>query len=134
MGTNYYFTKAEPEAKALHIGKSSSGWCFSLRVHRDAGINTLEDWKSVWATGSIKDEYGEPVTAAEMLSKITERSWKGPDEPMDPEMRSAFGSWLIFHHSNTGEVGPRGLTRHKLGGMVVGHGEGTWDYLEGDFS
>ena len=63
MGTNYYSVKRDIEHlvmmdfydlhercydldgnDVLHIGKSSSGWCFSLHVIPEQGINSLQDW------------------------------------------------------------------------------------------
>lgn len=59
MGTNYYWTGPnyywigpetvkceccghEPERQHLHIGKSSGGWCFSLRTHKKPGAEDVE--------------------------------------------------------------------------------------------
>jgi hypothetical protein len=56
MGTNYYSVRRgveeldsdafwalrdEDSDDCLHIGKSSLGWCFSLHVIPERGINTL---------------------------------------------------------------------------------------------
>jgi hypothetical protein len=40
MGTNYYLVNKETDER-LHIGKSSGGWCFALRVHHDRHIDSL---------------------------------------------------------------------------------------------
>ncbi len=92
MGTNYYWSP--PDAKcatcghvkeSLHIGKSSAGWAFSLRIHPELGINCLDDWDRRWETpGSvIEDEYGHRVTRAEMRAKTYERpSEFKPGHPM----------------------------------------------------
>lgn len=86
MGTNYYYqigigTKCptcghEPEGERLHIGKASAGWVFSLRIHPDLGIATLNDWMHYWLThpGQIWDESGEFVSFKDMLETITQRS------------------------------------------------------------
>lgn len=85
MGTNYYYepTAVKPcsecgrgfETERLHIGKSSAGWVFSLCIYPDRNINTLEDWKRVWASGGqIRDEYGEFVPIPDMVACITLRS------------------------------------------------------------
>lgn len=113
MGTNYYLHK-EPacescgrEHEPLHIGKSSLGWCFSLHVIPEKGINTLEDWRELWKSGTayILDEYDERVPIEEMEKIITQRSH------------------------------PIGLYRHPLDGRhCLGHGDGTWDYIAGEFS
>ena len=36
---------------------------------------------------------------------------------------------------NYAEPGPNGLVRAKINGVhCIGHGEGTWDYITGEFS
>jgi hypothetical protein len=111
MGTNYY-VEVQPPCECCgrgyehkHIGKSSAGWCFSLHVYPDEGINTLEDWKEYLKDKVIKNEYGGIVTLDELLRCITKRNH------------------------------PSGLSRHVIDSrFCIGHGEGTWDYLIGDFS
>lgn len=113
MGTNYYL-HLKPDCKCcgrpfepLHIGKSSGGWCFALHVMPDDCINTLDDWRALWSAPSalIRNEYGEVITPVEMERVITERKWHG---------------------------GP--VKRHSGDMYCVGHGEGTWDYIIGEFS
>jgi hypothetical protein len=128
MGTNYYLrvdpcTKCGHSPNELHIGKSSGGWCFSLHVDARKGINSLDDWKPLFKTGTIFNEYGDQITGQEMWSVITERGSDGPHD------------WAGFDFErNHAEKGPRGLARHKLGPYCVGHGEGTWDLIPGEFS
>lgn len=80
MGTNYYVyitsEDATKDAEELHIGKSSSGWVFSLRVYPDQGIRTLYDWLPVLldSQNTIRDEYAHNITSAEMLRTISARS------------------------------------------------------------
>lgn len=109
MGTNYYLLKnvcptcGRPEER-LHIGKSSVGWAFGLHVIPEEGIKTLDDWLPLMDAGVIEDEYGTRIDKAAMLSYITNRSH------------------------------PRGLSRHEIDKrFCVGHGDGTWDYLVGEF-
>jgi hypothetical protein len=103
MGTNYDWLEACPhcggrlEGLRLHIGKSSAGWCFSLRVHPDRGIHSLEDWKKRWESGGeIVDEYNRLSTVPEMLRTILDR---GPNllrhEPRDPGDRPGDGTYDI---------------------------------------
>ena len=128
MGTNYYWHPSGerecPHCKqptpSLHIGKSSGGWCFSLRIHPDEGIHDLPDWVSRWASGAISNEYDEPVPVAEMLAIITERSWKGKQPWSDEELAR-----------NGATRGPNGLARH---GYRARPGAGTYDLCEGEFS
>lgn len=130
MGTNYYWIEEScPHcgrgSERLHIGKSSAGWCFALHVMPEEGINSLEDWKERWnVPGSlIEDEYGAHITKTDLLSTITEREWRRA------EPRSA--SYLA---TNDAEDGPKGLMRHRIGRHCVGHGDGTWDLMPGNFS
>jgi hypothetical protein len=129
MGTNYYLHKPaclhcgrgdEP----LHIGKSSAGWCFALHVIPEE-INDLDDWIKLWkAPAVIKDEYGRELTCEEMYAVITQRSWKSASECS-----------ADFLESNHAQSGPNGLVRARLDGRYcIGHGEGTWDHIVGEFS
>jgi hypothetical protein len=114
MGTNYYLhQKPDRECcgrsfEPLHIGKSSGGWCFTLHVMPEDNINTLDDWRNLWAAPGafIRNEYGEKVSIADMEMTITARLWHGEF--------------------------PR---RHDIDGRhCIGHGDGTWDYVTGEFS
>jgi hypothetical protein len=131
MGTNYYWHErhacptCDRPFEALHIGKSSGGWCFSLHVYPDDGIRDLPDWEERFArAGSwIDDEYGSPVTAAEMRRTIADRG------------RPEWPSGSTFDYASNGaEPGPKNLVRHRIGRHCVGHGAGTWDLIIGDFS
>ena len=76
MGTNYYLEAQSPceccgrPYQALHIGKSSAGWCFSLHVIPEEGIKTLDDWKKKWEGKRIFNEYDDDVPPEEMLDTI----------------------------------------------------------------
>lgn len=108
MGTNYYWFEPACHhcgrgSRSLHIGKSSAGWVFSLRIHPDEGIRNLSDWKRHWAGKGtrIDDEYGNTVQVDEMLRIITER---------DPNSR-----------------------RHEINEAGVERGDGTYDLCDYDF-
>ena len=114
MGTNYYLHE-KPDCKCCgrpfkptHIGKSSGGWCFSLHVIPEDSINTVDDWRELWNKPGafIRNEYGEIILVHEMERIITERSWRG-NPPQHHEQDD-------YH--------------------CIGHGPGTWDYINGDFS
>lgn len=117
MGTNYYLYR-KPDCECcgrndppLHIGKSSGGWVFSLHVIPEEGINTLSDWAREFSSASavIKDECDSLISAEEMLDIIKNRSPFGIDR--------------------------KPLRRHEIDGRwCIGHGEGTWDYMPGEFS
>lgn len=135
MGTNYYWQeKAACETcgrpyEAKHIGKSSAGWCFSLRIYPGEGIHDLPDWERVWATpgSSIYDEYGQAVSIENMRKTIADRG-RTPDWDRKP---FGYDSWEHFHRMNHSAQGPKGLLRHGRGAQA---GEGTWDLCAYEFS
>lgn len=140
MGTNFYHYAKPPcptcghEDEPRHIGKSSAGWCFSLHVYPDEGINDYADWSARFASGVIKDEYGDALTADEMRKRITNR-WGRDEWPDGWAQRSGYASEEDFHDRNYSERGPRGLLRAKVDMRhCIGHGEGSWDLIVGDFS
>lgn len=125
MGTNYYVYIANEDvtkdAEELHIGKSSAGWVFSLRIHPNRGIRTLYDWLPVLLNHQnvIRDEYGRNITAHEMIKTVTVR---GRDEL--PYFTQAD---LDANHA---QFGPNNLLRTH---DTTRHGEGTWDYCDYEF-
>ena len=90
MGTNYYLVKGDvcPECGAaperLHMGKSSAGWVYLLRIHVDEGIHNLQDWLRVLrqkvmpdtSTWHIEDEYGRVVEPDAWLGTVLLRHWR----------------------------------------------------------
>lgn len=131
MGTNYYLEA--PAAcqccgrpyDALHIGKASYGWCFSLHVIPEVWLNSLHDWTEYVMKNDYRifDEYGEQLSWSELLRIIKDRSYSGERGFTDADI-ARMGA----------ERGPNGLLRHKLDGVhCVGHGPGTWDYIAGNF-
>lgn len=140
MGTNYYWYD-KPDCPccgrsfdSLHIGKSSGGWCFSLHVIPELGINSLDDWRARFSIeGShIKDECGYAVSLDEMLSIITER--EGRIDDWGKFACFGYKSEADFHARNFSERGPNGLMRHRLNYRCVSQGGGTWDCIVGEFS
>ena len=136
MGTNYYVEAKEPckecgrPHEEIHIGKSSAGWCFSLHVIPELNIHNLDDWKQFWKGKTIKDEYGNTITKKKMFNTITNREWNCNDQ----KIPYGYTSWESFHEVNGSIPGPNGLLRHKIGRHCAGHGNGTYDYIEGEFS
>ena len=129
MGTNYYLYKND-ESTELHIGKSSSGWVFNLRVYPETGVRDLYDWIQIFLddNSTIRDEYGDLITTEKMLKVIMCR---GRDEPPN---------WSESDFiTNSAELGPNNLVRFNP--ALMGHlltkvcpGEGTWDYVNYEFS
>ena len=93
MGTNYYLrqppcSQCGHTPAELHIGKSSGGWNFGLRIYpktHDAPddrlrlfgaveICELDDWLPLFERFPIFDEYGDRISAADMRARIAERS------------------------------------------------------------
>lgn len=132
MGTNYY---AKPLFGPIkHIGKSSFGWCFALHVYPEEGLSTLDDWKKfltkrrMLVRPRIVDEYGREISFDKMMRIITERTYKSDIVPF------GYNDWEHFYRSNHAISGPNGLARSIIGSVhCVGHGDGTWDYIVGDF-
>jgi len=64
----------------IHIGKSSLGWCFSLHVVPEFGINTYEDWVRMFIDPDriIISEYNEVIPYTKMISIITARARPDP--------------------------------------------------------
>ncbi len=117
MGTNYY---VKTDEKTLHLGKSSAGWTFALRVYPELSINSLTDWVPLLGYGLIEDEYGTAYTAGEILLIILNR--RGYMVPICSEE---------FLSKNHAVLGPRNLLRcvidppHRSGTRCIGHGEGN---------
>ena len=132
MGTNYYLHEkpscptCDRDFESRHIGKSSAGWCFALHVIPEDGINDLPDWQRLWSLpgAKITNEYGDTVTPDDMLRAITQRGRGIGGE-------KATSRWYADNHA---EPGPNGLARHRIGRRCLGHGEGTWDLILGEFS
>jgi hypothetical protein len=112
MGINYYVETQPPcdhcgrAFPVIHIGKSSAGWCFGLHVYDDGILPaTWREWQSFVKDRVIRNEYREVVTENDLTDVVTKREWKG------------------------------GLQRHVIDGrFCIGHGEGTYDLLFGEFS
>jgi hypothetical protein len=142
LGTNYYSVRRGVDYKSavyfwdlrgtedcIHIGKSSAGWCFSLHVVPELGINGFEDWIRMFIEPDriIIDEYHEIVPFDRMMGIITQRG-SANTRVWDDE----------FLRKNHAVRGPNGLYRRRLDHDrqfgCVGHGEGTYDYIFGEFS
>lgn len=143
MGTNFYLHQkppceccGRPFDDALHIGESSSGWCFTLHVIPEDGINDLDDWRRLWsAPGAvILDEYGESLSPEEMEARIKDRGGPRNWNARWWEYCGSYSSEVDFHRRNMSERGPNGLLRHAIGDHCIKHGEGTWDCIIGEFS
>ena len=75
MGTNYYLTKernychhcGRKDVETKHIGKSSSGWVFSLHVYPEEGIHDLSDWTKKFPDGKITNDYGHSIPVLHAL-------------------------------------------------------------------
>ena len=144
MGTNYVVMeevrcencghKQLTGNEERHIGKSSGGWCFSLRVYTEEedGINLTSwaEWEEYLKDRIIKDEYSQIIPFDTFKRTVTERSWN---------VRSSTARYMGYKDEqdmldkNNAEWGPNGLLRHQVGGICIAHGEGTWDLMKGEF-
>ena len=134
MGTNYYIRydkciECGERKEDYHIGKSSAGWCFSLHVEPEKGINDLNNVMCICEDTSllkrrIIDEYDDVISLERMQEIIAQRSWKNTI-PRAKKMLE----------QNYAVEGPNGLLRHKIDKVhCIGHGKGTWDLIAGEFS
>lgn len=126
MGTNFYWYENK-DSEPKHIGKSSAGWYFSLRIYPDENILNLLDWATLWKIQSsrIEDEYGRRVPPADIYDNILNRHRHDPpdwDEKMFKE--------------NNAELGSNNLVRSLLSDRCAGHapnGE-PYSFFIGEFS
>jgi len=131
MGTNYYARRTTCEhcgaLEELHIGKSSGGWCFALRVYPDKDINNWTDWLQYLTKVEIYDEYDHIISLDDFIHCVTKRSF--------PRTKFSEVSQQ-FLDSNYAVRGPNGLLRHRIKDscICIGHGEGTYDYMVREFS
>lgn len=115
----------------IHIGKSSSGWHFALHVTDK--IRSLEDWEKVFKKGSIKNEYGDKLSPNQMMDIITKREWHKPKANYKT-LPVNYASRRRLLDKNCAEEGFNGLIRSKImEGHCIGHGDGTWDLITGEF-
>lgn len=158
MSTNFYLIYNElvdtecpccghivQEKRKRHLGKSSGGWCYSLHVYPEEGLDTFDDMKNhvedVCSDGGrIEDEYGNILThTEEWVDIVTIRKGKySPEEIVkinNTLTGTAYRDSQHFLDKNHAIIGSNNLLRHKIDGRYcIGHGSGTWDYLVGDFS
>jgi hypothetical protein len=143
MGTNYYATIKgnpcptcghDPDSRKLHIGKSSSGWCFALHVEPN-NPNFPSNWGE-WIdllgghNVTIHDEYDDEYTLERLMKVVAHRDWAIKREVLPKR----YLSWDDFYYKNHAQPGPNGLLRHRIGNGCIAHGEGTWDLIAGYFS
>ena len=96
------------------------------------GLNYLITKKN-----QIVNEEGASITKEKMLEVITERSsdrdWS--DRSYIYNSISPYHSEEHFHKSNMSERGPNNLLRTNCdNNHCIGHGDGTYDLITGEFS
>ena len=121
MGTNYYvhynICECCERHDVMHVGKSSYGWAFALRVatpeimakewekeeQKDLPKN-FEEWCELFKREDIEiwDEYSREITAEKMIDIITNRK---NIKHCDPD-----------------------------GSHCLSNGKGTWDHMVGEYS
>lgn len=119
LNKNYYLT--------YHIGKSSSGWRFLLRVYPKQCIRYLFNWEDLFDNKDTKivDEYGNEISKVEMLKEIIHK---------DPS-KDLLGKTEIWEEGCRKYEVRNGLMVHPLGnGVIENTDEETYDVCEGDFS
>lgn len=134
MGTNYFLHSQKcphcgiERKDKMHLGKSSVGWCFSLHVYPELELN---DWDGILKYirfclaeygYRIENEYGDQISLTDFVKIVTERSHFRP-----------WDQNKLF--ANRAVQGPNNLARHIIDDWhCIGHGEGTYDYIIGEFS
>lgn len=127
MGINYYLTKPRcptcgHKADRLHIGKSSAGWFFGLRVYPNidgeldgrlqgwipSEIVELDTWRQLFELYPIEDEYGRNVPTEDMIACITDRS-----HPNGLSSRLTAGPELMGSYGNRDGIS-KGLGTYDL--------------------
>jgi hypothetical protein len=141
MGTNYYVRDYSEYCehcgrgmKEIHLGKSSAAWCFALHIYPEKGIKNLEDILSFIKNKEIIDEYSRQVSVDDFIDIVTNRSWHNNPANYDFSRNEWYKTLDDFLRINNAELGPNNLLRHKIGNFCIKHGEGTYDYIVGDFS
>ena len=106
------------------------GWCFALHV--TDSIMSLDSWIDLFRgkEALIKNEYGEIITSDDMVAIIKKR--KGAKQKYPNQF---YKSDSEFHYRNQSMLGPNNLVRSEIDGAhCIGHGDGTWDLISGEFS
>ena len=82
MGTNYFVKTGKMTTvtcnygcqhqieEELHIGKYAWGWKFCLHIIPEKGIYELNDWKPLFKSGLIFDEYKNQISYEDMIKLI----------------------------------------------------------------
>ena len=158
MSTNHYLVYPEQvdvechccghvkqEQKKLHLGKSSYGWVYSLRVYPEMGLRhfyEMEEYvtKVCGEGGWIEDEYGTVLEHQVEWFYIVKRRSSKDNLRRQIDLTEGFtnrrySSIQHYLDENNAVEGPNNLLRHRIdGSFCIGHGEGTWDYFASDFS
>lgn len=122
MGTNYYTYNTEKVD--LHIGKSSMGWYFALKIYPRISINSLEDWIRYIHVNNylVMDEYGSKVELKKLINLIINRGIVKYNRKPD------------FNGINHCTTGINNLSKPNLDFGCVGYGPGPWSLHTGEFS
>ena len=124
MGTNYYTREERCSAcghrkKGRHLGKSSAGWHFALRIYPEEGIRDISDiFKLAHDAGGVVDEYGQQHSVEDFMHIVMVRFRFDKDE-LPPH-------WFTENQASRGWLG---LAKRR--GSETG---GPWDYINHEFS
>ena len=163
MGTNYYWLRpneayeeheisrlVQPKYEMVHIGRSSAGWCFKLHVYPNGynglDINSWAQWKRLFKDLGddliLVNEYYEKIDLDYLKTVVEDRSSSQDWETFDKELRE--GKYKFYRdiknldeflRRNSAIKGPNNLMRSKIDNRhCIGHADGPWDYMVGEFS
>ena len=132
MGTNYYAKIDEcghcgRGQEALHIGKSSAGWAFSLRVHPELSINDWSDWKIFLIGKAITDEYGSRVSFSDLEDTVIRRKIKIDNLEKFKDLAASMEPYCLADIDN-------GLLRHVSLDNQVFNPHVTYDICDYEFN
>lgn len=132
MSTNYY---AHTGDEVLHIGKSSAGWAFALRIYGADGPDNIEEWTlAIDRADKIVDEYGNEIDAGLMLKRIQYKPARAVENTPPPP----YTSWASFYRENECYADHHTGLFHSVPNMRTGRyvnrGPGTFDYCRYEFS
>lgn len=97
MGCNFY-AYHEDTREELHIGKSSYGWYFALRIYPERGITNLDHWKGILPKFSkVYDEDGKKISLPDLWDRIENRPEEWASHTPDKNILRGEGTYDYFN-------------------------------------
>ena len=94
-------------------------------MYPEHGVHELTDLLAFIGKKRIEDEYGQIISREIFNEIVTERSWFETEDLYRTQ---------AFLRQNHAVPGPKNLLRSKIDGQhCIGHGDGTYDLIVGEF-